>query len=155
MATAVLIITLLTGAASLASWLFSQWLARRTGVSGAALAVGGGGTVLLIGSAALVVVAAATWWHQFMPVMDFSPTIAPAAVTARRPDLPGAMPRPVVDVEPPAAVADPAADVAMAMERQRMSARKPEMLAAAERHMEASEHAQAIDLARVPRRGSD
>ena len=56
MATAVLIVTLLTIAASLASWLFGQWLARRTRISGVALAVGGGGAVLLIASVALVIV---------------------------------------------------------------------------------------------------
>lgn len=72
MATAVLIVTLLTVAASLASWLFSQWLARRARVSGAALAVAGGGTVLLIGAVALILVAASTGWVHFIPVQDFS-----------------------------------------------------------------------------------
>lgn len=72
MATAVLIVTLLTVAASLASWLFSQWLARRARISGAALALAGGGTVLLIGAVALIVVAASTGWVHFIPVEDFS-----------------------------------------------------------------------------------
>jgi hypothetical protein len=50
MVTAVLILVLLTIAASLASWLFGQWLAGRTRISGAALAVGGAGAVLMIGT---------------------------------------------------------------------------------------------------------
>jgi hypothetical protein len=41
MVTAVVILTLLTVAASLSSWLFGQWLTRRTRTSGAALALGG------------------------------------------------------------------------------------------------------------------
>ncbi len=149
MGTAVLIITLLTVAASLASWLFSQWLARRARISGAALAVGGGGTVLLIGAAALVVIGAATSWQRFMPAMDSSWLIAPDAETPRRSDVPAAEPRPVAEVEQHAADTDPAADAAMALDRRQMSSRKREMLAEAESHLEASEHAQAIPAALV------
>jgi hypothetical protein len=68
MATAVIVITLLTLAASLASWLFSQWLARKARVSPGALALGGGGAVLLIASVAFVMAAASTGWRQLMPV---------------------------------------------------------------------------------------
>jgi hypothetical protein len=141
MGTAVLTITLLTVAASLASWLFSQWLAGRARVSGAALAVGGSGTVLLIGSVALVMIAVSTWWQRLIPVQDFSPLFAPAPALTPT----SARSAPTAEVAPRP---DPAADLADAFERQRMSARKPEMLAAAERHLEASEHAQAIGLAR-------
>src|SRR5215212_11059685 len=78
MATAVLIVTLLTVAASLASWVFSQWLATRTRVSGTALAAGGTGVALLIGAVALVMVAASTGWQRLIPVHDFSPLLTPA-----------------------------------------------------------------------------
>jgi hypothetical protein len=83
MLTSAVIVTLLTIVASLASWLFSQWLARRARVSGLALAVGGVGTVLLIGAVALVMVTAATSWQQLIPVVDTSPLLAPAPMPAR------------------------------------------------------------------------
>jgi hypothetical protein len=73
MVTSALIVTLLTIVASLASWLFSQWLARPARVSGLALAVGGVGTVLLIGAVALVMVTASTSWQQLIPVVDGAP----------------------------------------------------------------------------------
>jgi hypothetical protein len=138
MGTAVLTITLLTVIASLASWLFSQWLARRARVSGAALAIGGGGTVLLIGAVAIVMVTVSTGWQRLIPVEDFSLLApAPASAPIRSSETAKVEPR----QEPPP---DPAA----AAERQRMSARKPEMLAEAERYLEASEHVRAVDLAR-------
>jgi hypothetical protein len=145
MATAVLIVTLLTVAASLASWLFGQWLARRTRISGVALAVGGGGTVLLIASVALVIVTASRWWPQLMPVEDLSALFAPASTSTRSSDAWPAKAAPL-----PATIAeterheDPAADA----ERLRMSARKQEMLAAAEAHLERSEYMQAVDITR-------
>jgi hypothetical protein len=142
MATAVLIITLLTVVASLASWLFSQWLARRARVSGVALAVGGVGTVLLIGAVALVIVTASTSWQRLMPVVDNSPLLAPARVSSQRPDtMPG-------ESKPAAQQEDRAENPAAATERLRMSARKQEMLASAESHLERSEHAAAVELAR-------
>ena len=137
----VITITLLTVIASLASWLFSQWLARRAQVSGAALAVGGGGAVLLIGAVALVMIAASTGWQRLIPVQDFS-LLAPAPTPAR-----SAGAARVESRSEPAAVAA-AADPAAEAERQRMSSRKPEMLAEAERYLEASEHAHAVGLAR-------
>jgi hypothetical protein len=95
MVTSAVTIILLTIVASLASWLFSQWLARRARVSGLALAVGGVGTVLLLGAVALVMVTASTSWQQLMPVADASPlrqemlapaeAIIPAAIVAEWP----------------------------------------------------------------------
>ncbi|HEV8330950.1 MAG TPA: hypothetical protein VGQ22_06000 [Steroidobacteraceae bacterium] len=82
MVTAVVILTLLTVVASLASWLFGQWLAARTRISGAALAIGGGGVTLLVGTVAYLAIGASTWWQPFMPVFDSSPLIPPAAVPA-------------------------------------------------------------------------
>ena len=145
MATAVLIVTLLTVAASLASWLFGQWLAKRTRISGAALAVGGGGAVLLIASVALVIVTAATWWPQLMPAYDFLPSIAPAQTPIRSSNAwpSKAEPQAVVAAEP-ARHEDPA----LIAERLRMRARKAEMLASAESHLEQSEYGQAVDVAR-------
>ena len=145
MATAVLIVTLLTVAASLASWLFGQWLSRRTSISGVALAVGGGGTVLLIASVALVIVTASRWWPQLIPVEDLSASLAPASTSTRSSDAWPAKAAPL-----PAAIAESARpeDAAAAAERLRMSARKQEMLAAAEAHLERSEYIQAIDITR-------
>jgi hypothetical protein len=77
MGTAVLTLVSLTVLASLASWLFGQWLARRVRISGAALALGGAGTTLLIGAVAFVMIAASTGWQRLMPIGDFS-LLAPA-----------------------------------------------------------------------------
>ena len=84
MVTAVVILTLLTVVASLASWLFGQWLAARTQISGAALAIGGGGVALLAGGVAFVMIGATTSWQRFIPVFDSSPSIPPAAAPAPR-----------------------------------------------------------------------
>lgn len=78
MVTAALILTLLTVAASLASWLFGQWLARRMRISGVALAMGGGGALLLIGTVAVVTIGATTWWQRLMPVRASLPLTAAA-----------------------------------------------------------------------------
>jgi hypothetical protein len=138
MATAVLIVALLTLAASLASWLFSQWLSRRERISGVALAVGGGGAVLLIGAVAFVIVAASTWWPQFMPVQDWSSplvTLAPpqarsaAVAPIVQNSFEAVAPEAMLQVEPPVGP-------------------KEQLLAEAERYLEASEHALAIDIAR-------
>jgi hypothetical protein len=59
MVATVVILILLTVAASLASWLFGQWLARRIRVSSTALAIGGSGAVLLIGTVAYAAPASA------------------------------------------------------------------------------------------------
>lgn len=121
MVTSAVIVTLLTIVASLASWLFSQWLARRARVSGLALAVGGVGTVLLIGAVALVIVTASTSWQQLIPVVNTSPLLAPASMRSTD---------------------------AAAAERLRMSERKQAMLASAESLLERSEYSQAIDIVR-------
>jgi hypothetical protein len=174
MATAVLIITLLTLAASLASWLFSQWLARRVRISAAALAVGGGGAVLLISSVAFVIIAASTGWQQLIPVQDFSPLIEPAPLPTRSAQAPTVerQPDPVADlvpeaeqyaqrvevsdpswlpqVEPPAEL-EPTLDSYVepaVIERYRFGEPKDGMLEAAERNLEASQYAAAIDVAR-------
>jgi hypothetical protein len=143
MVTSAVIITLLTIVASLASWLLSQWLARRARISGLALAVGGVGTVLLIGAVALVTVTASTSWQRLIPVVDTSPHIAPAPMpkrSAERSTVESSQPA-VTQVQPPE-------DPAVAAERLRMSVRKPELLASAESHLERSEYSQAIDIAR-------
>jgi hypothetical protein len=89
MVTAVVIFILLTVVASLASWLFGQWLERRTGTSGIALAVAGGGTLLLIGIVAFVMIGTATWWRQLLPIEDFSlsePSTGSLATSSAVPD---------------------------------------------------------------------
>ena len=129
MATAVIIVALLTVAASLASWLFSQWLARRARVSGAALALAGGGTVLLIGAVALILVAASTGWVHFIPVQDFSllePAPMPASSTGTAAVEPAEKPVP----------------------RAMFNGSKKGMLAAAESHLAQSEYVEAIGIAR-------
>ncbi len=149
MATAVLIVTLLTVAASLASWLFSQWLARRARISGAALAVAGGGTVLLIGSVALIFVAASTGRVHFIPVEDFS-MLEPAPMPVRSTETAvverEAEPSPQPEqpqAEPPAElvqVAEPSPVFAFEpaekpVPRATFNEPKEGMLAAAERHL--------------------
>jgi hypothetical protein len=118
MITTVVILTLLTVVASLASWLFGQWLAARTRISGTALAIGGGGVVLLIGAVAFVMIGVTTGWQRFIPVQDSSPLIPPLAAPATAPQ----------------AAAPPD--------------RKAEIRAAAERHLERSEFGEAVELAR-------
>jgi hypothetical protein len=174
MAAAVLIITLLTLAASLASWLFSQWLARRTGISTAALAVGGGGVVLLVSAVAFVIVGASSGWLHLIPVQSFSPLIEPAPMSARSAQAPTAEPQPALErsppseqyagdveipepswvpqVEPPAelaAVPDRAAEPQDVIARYRFGEPKDGMLEAAERYLEASEYTSAIDVTRT------
>jgi hypothetical protein len=124
MASAVVILTLLTVAASLASWLFGQWLAGRARISPAALALGGGGVVLLIGIVAFVVVGATTWWQRLIPVQDSAPLIAPAAVSSG-------------DAAPTGQVQATEHDLD----------EKSELLATAERHLKWSDYAKAIDVA--------
>jgi len=147
MAIAVLIITLLTLAASLASWLFSQWLAKRARVSTAALAVGGAGAVLLISAVAFVIVGAASGWQHWVPGQEFSSPFDSASASASGAALSSdAWPA----KQQPLAAAEPAGreDPARIAERQRMSARKAGMLASAAGHLEQSEYKQAVDLAR-------
>jgi hypothetical protein len=155
MVTAVVIVTLLTVAASLASWLFGQWLARRTRVSGAALAVGGGGAVLLIASVAVVIVTASSWWQQLLPVQDFGPLTDSAAKAAgSTDDWPAkAAPPPIVEPQSPIAEAQPAAsagydDPPVIAAQLPANATKAELLAAAETHLKQSEYGQAVDIAR-------
>jgi hypothetical protein len=164
MVTVVLIFTLLTIAASLASWLFGQWLAGRTRISGAALVAGGGGVVLLIGTVGFVVIGATTaWWQRLMPRQDFSPLTTPAtapvsstetAWLSREPEpRPQAEPDRIdqsgdpVDVPEPSPILEggPAAEP---VRRARFGEPKEQMLAAAERHLARSEYAEAIDVAR-------
>jgi hypothetical protein len=142
MVTSVVIITLLTIVASLASWLFSQWLARRARISGLALAAGGVGTVLLIGAVALVMVTASTSWQRLIPVVDTWPLIAPASTPKRSAELS------TVEPQPAATQVQLPEDAAVVAERLRMGARKAELLASAESHLERSEYSQAIDIAR-------
>jgi hypothetical protein len=128
MVTSAVIVTLLTIVASLASWLFSQWLARRARVSSLALAVGGVGSVLLIGAVALVMVTASTSWQQLIPVVDISPLITTAPKPTRSADT--------STVEPQPAATE-------------VSVLKRAMLAAAERHLERSEYSRAIEVTRA------
>ena len=174
MASAVLIITLLTLAASLASWLFSQWLAKRARVSAAALAVGGGGAVLLISALAFVIVGASSGWLHLIPVQDLSPSIEPAPMPTRAAHAPAVEPQPdpeatppgeqyagdvaipepswTPQVEPPPEIALPTfgavAEPEEVIARYRFGEPKDGMLDAAERYLKASEYAAAIDVTR-------
>jgi hypothetical protein len=82
MVTAIVILILLTIAASLASWLFGRWPAGRTRISSTALAIDGGGATLPIGTVAHLATGATTWWPRFMPVYDSSPPVPPAALAS-------------------------------------------------------------------------
>lgn len=163
MVTAALILVLLTIAASLASWLFGQWLAGRIRISGAALAVGGAGALLMIGTVAFVVIGATTWWQRLMPVQDSSPLIPSAAAPVRSAETATVArePDPLPQAEPDRT--DPSADpvespepnptfeaelVAEPVPRATFGEPKEQMLAAAERHLGQSEYAEAVDVAR-------
>ena len=165
MATAVLIIVLLTVAASLASWLFGQWLAQRSRVSGAALALGGGGALVMVGTAAFVIITATTWWQKLVPVFDSSPLIAPAAAptSSAAPATTGATSHAAqyadyieVDIAQYAeVVASDLTGSSGISRRLELSApalhvpgSKQDLLAAAENHLERSEYAAAIGIAR-------
>ena len=143
MASAVVIITLLTVAASLASWLFGQWLASRTRISAAALAVGGGGAVLLIAAVAFVIVGASSGWQHWIPVEDFSPS-ANSATAARSTDAWPVKLQPAQAEESTRQDDDSVADA----DRLRMGERKADLLASAESYLEQSRHKEAIDTAR-------
>jgi hypothetical protein len=130
MVTAVVILTLLTVVASLASWLFGQWLGARTRISGAALAIGGAGVTLLVGAVAFVMIGATTGWQRFIPIHDSSPLIAPAPVAAQ--------PANPVSAEP----------TAEKVAAQHQREQKAEMVEAAERHLRWSDYAKAVDVAR-------
>ena len=150
MAIAVLIIALLTLAASLASWLFSQWLAKRTRVSAAALAVGGAGVVLLVCAVAFVIVGASSGWLHLIPVEDFS-SDSPQA--ARSTEAWPVKHQPVIGEEHAAAevaaeLPVPEEPVSTFAEPPGVGASKAEMLAAAEGYLERSQYKQAIDVAR-------
>jgi hypothetical protein len=84
MISAALIVVLLAAAASLGSWLFSQWIGIRQRSSVTILMVGGIGLTLLVGSAALVIVTAPTWWQSFVPTIE-SPTTSAAPRTIGSP----------------------------------------------------------------------
>jgi hypothetical protein len=127
MSSAVVIITLLTLAASLASWLFGQWLGRRARLSSAALAIGGAGVVLLIGTVAFVVIGASTWWQKLIPLPDPAPLLAPA--------------------EAPLGNAAPVGPTGQVPAAEHDLEEKSESLATAERHLKWSDYSKAIDVA--------
>lgn len=159
MASAVIIVTLLTVAASLASWLFGQWLARRARISSAALAIGGGGAVLLMAALVFVIVGASSGWQHLIPVQDFSLPANPASTARstdawpvkRQPD-PVLQPEPawLPQIEPPAQIEptlEPVAEPEV-IARHRFGEPKDEMLEQAERYLAASEYASAIGVTR-------
>jgi len=142
MGTAVLTLTLLTVVASLASWLFGQWLGKRARISGLALAAGAAGTVLLTGAVAVIMVAASTGWQHLIPAPDSSPMISPAPTAPRVAESPPAEPESGWLPQPERYVASVPAHAPVQM------GSKEEMLAAAEGHLERSEYADAIGVAR-------
>lgn len=67
MGAALLILALLVLAASLGSWLFSQWLSASPRASALNLAIGGVGFVLLIGATAAAILVTSANWPSFVP----------------------------------------------------------------------------------------
>jgi hypothetical protein len=67
MGAVLLILALLVLAASLGSWLFSQWLSATPRVSALTLALGGVGFVLLIGATAAAILVTSAKWPSFVP----------------------------------------------------------------------------------------
>ena len=87
MHTALAILALLVLAASLGSWLFSQWLSASRSGSALTLALGGIGFVLLIGATALAVLGTSSHWKSFLPQLDLSRQEQVAAKTAPPPAI--------------------------------------------------------------------
>jgi hypothetical protein len=63
-------VALLVLAASLGSWLFSQWLGDRQRGSALALGLGGIGFVLLLGAAAIAILSGASNWRALLPQLN-------------------------------------------------------------------------------------
>lgn len=82
MAAALLILALLVLAASLGSWLFSQWLSASPRASALTLALGGIGFVLLIGAAAAAILVTSANWPSFVPEFRASQSGPIKATTA-------------------------------------------------------------------------
>lgn len=86
MISAVFIVVALAVAASLGSWLFSQWIGAGQRSPILVIAVGGAGLVLLLGAAAFAIIVAPTWWKSFVPRIEAPLTNAPVTtVTALSP----------------------------------------------------------------------
>ena len=79
---ALAILALLVLAASLGSWLFSQWLSASRSNSALTLALGGIGFVLLLGAAALAVLTTSASWKSLVPQLDLARQERSAAKTA-------------------------------------------------------------------------
>lgn len=81
MQTVLLTVALLVLAASLGSWLFSQYLRVDRRTSALTLVLGGIGFVLLIGATALSVIATSTGWQTLLPQFEWADerTQAPAS----------------------------------------------------------------------------
>lgn len=84
MYSALLILLLLVLAASLGSWLFSQWLSERRRTSALALGIGGMGFVLLLGATAVAILSTAANWQALAPWLERTTqkTVAPAPSVA-------------------------------------------------------------------------
>lgn len=65
-----LVVALLVLAASLGSWLFSQWLGDRQRVSALALGLGGIGFVMLLSAAAIAILSGASDWQALLPQLN-------------------------------------------------------------------------------------
>ena len=70
MFTALLVLLLLVLAASLASWLFNQWLSEQRRASALTIGLGGMGLVLLLGASALTIVSTSATWRTWMPGLE-------------------------------------------------------------------------------------
>lgn len=81
MFTALLILLLLALAASLGSWLFSQWLTEQRRASALSLGLGGMGLVLLLGASAVAIVSTSATWQAWIPGLQQA---LPAAGKAER-----------------------------------------------------------------------
>lgn len=74
-------VSLLMIAASLGSWLISQWIGARQRTASTMVAVGGAGIALLIAAAAITIIAAPTWWQSLLPKVEFTGGDVPAGAS--------------------------------------------------------------------------
>jgi len=77
-----LILVLLVLAASLGSWLFSQWLSEQRRASAVTIGVGGMGFVLLLGATAVAILSTTDYWKIALPGLQEKAAKAPGVAVA-------------------------------------------------------------------------
>lgn len=77
-----LILVLLVLAASLGSWLFSQWLSEQRRASAITIGIGGMGLVLLLGATTVAILSTTNYWNIWVPGLAQKAAKAPGVSVA-------------------------------------------------------------------------